>query len=88
MRRLPAGLVYLLLTTLARPVAAQVAEPAPTEAIRVFLDCQFECDSQFLRTEINYVIGCPLAGGVGGDGRRGAQADDPLHRTAGVSGRR
>ena len=56
MRRLPAGLVfYLLSTTLARPVAAQVAGPAPTEAIRVFLDCQFECDSQFLRTEINYV---------------------------------
>ena len=55
MRRLLAGLVVILLGGLARPMAAQVAGSEPTEAIRVFLDCQFECDSQFLRTEINYV---------------------------------
>ena len=36
-----------------QPILAQVA-PAPV-AVRVFLDCEFECDSAFLRTEINYL---------------------------------
>ncbi len=55
MRRFTAGLVLLLLGIVGRPVAAQTAGSTPTEALRVFLDCQFECDSQYLRTEINYV---------------------------------
>lgn len=45
----------LALATL--PGAKMVAQPKPdtTEAVKVFLDCQFECDSNFLRLEINYV---------------------------------
>jgi hypothetical protein len=55
MRRFTAGLVLVLLAVVGRPVKAQTAGSAPTDALRVFLDCQFECDSQYLRTEINYV---------------------------------
>lgn len=55
MRRFTPGLVLVLLAVVGRPVAAQTAGSAPTDALRVFLDCQFECDSQYLRTEINYV---------------------------------
>lgn len=35
--------------------AAQPATPTVAEALKVFLDCEFECDSSFLRVEINYV---------------------------------
>ncbi len=55
MRRFTPGLVLVLLAVVGRPVAAQTAGSAPTDALRIFLDCQFECDSQYLRTEINYV---------------------------------
>lgn len=58
MRPRLAGLVLALSLAGAAPVLAQdgaAGRAAATQAIRVFLDCQFECDGQYLRTEINYV---------------------------------
>lgn len=36
-------------------VAGQQAEAPPADAPRVFLDCPFYCDQDFIRTEINWV---------------------------------
>lgn len=57
--RLPAvtAAAFLAITTLcplaARPAHAQVVPPTAT--IGVFLDCGFDCDQDFVRTEITYV---------------------------------
>lgn len=53
MRRLVAGLLLSIASLGAPGVAAQQA-PAD-EPLRVFIDCSYFCDMDFLRTEINWV---------------------------------
>lgn len=55
MRRFLAGLALVATFGFGWLQAQAGPGATPTEALRVFLDCQFECDSQYLRTEINYV---------------------------------
>lgn len=38
-----------------KPVAAQSAASAPLQTLNVFLDCNFYCDLDFVRTEVTYV---------------------------------
>jgi hypothetical protein len=56
------GPLFALATVVALAQEPQVPPPAPPgapppqgEALRVFLDCEYECDLDFLRTEITFV---------------------------------
>lgn len=44
-----------LLACAPKPVPAQAAAPPPLPALNVFLDCNFYCDLDFVRTEVTYV---------------------------------
>ena len=55
MRPRLAGLTFVSVAAVSGLATAQSPPSSATEAVRVFLDCQFECDGQYLRTEINYV---------------------------------
>ena len=55
MRPRSAGLTFVCMAVVSGLATAQTPPSSATEAVRVFLDCQFECDGQYLRTEINYV---------------------------------
>jgi hypothetical protein len=52
-----ATLVCLLGVLFAAPAAAQVsaAQPTTPQLLRVFIDCQYECDTEYLRQNVQFV---------------------------------
>src|SRR5215208_3113562 len=53
--RLPAAMLLAATVLFAAPALAQNAPPPRTDPIRMFLDCSYYCDEQFLRKEITLV---------------------------------